>query len=85
MTSTHIHSVLSFVFDGLGALMDHLLIYNSRRIRRVNKFGVNKIMRNILALQQNIKAISISESPEDTEFERARRFWDLFNLTPNVS
>ncbi|KDQ19891.1 hypothetical protein BOTBODRAFT_142567 [Botryobasidium botryosum FD-172 SS1] len=71
-----------FVFEGLGALMDHLLIHTSRRIRRVNKFGVNKIMRNVLALQQNIKAISISDSPEDTEFERARRFWDLFNLTP---
>jgi len=71
-----------FVFEGLGALMDHLLIHNSRRIRRVNKFGVHKIMRNVLALQQNIKAISISDSPEDTEFERARRFWDLFKLTP---
>lgn len=62
--------------------MEELIISNSRYIRYANSHGVKKIMRNILALRQNIKTLS-SWSP-DTEFSRAREFYGLFSLGPEV-
>jgi len=69
-----------FVFEGLGTLMEHLLISDSRYIRIANELGIRKIFRNILALQQNLK--TLSDLPEDAEFARARRYYQLFLLTP---
>ncbi|KAL6310091.1 Sec8 exocyst complex component-specific domain-containing protein [Sparassis latifolia] len=69
-----------FVFEGLGQLLEHLLISNARYIRSANAFGIKKMMRNILALQQNIK--TITEDSYDGEFERAKRYYSLFMLSP---
>ncbi|KAG9049709.1 hypothetical protein FS837_009354 [Tulasnella sp. UAMH 9824] len=69
-----------FIFEGLGTLMEHLLISNARHVRFANDLGIKKIFRNILALQQNLKLLS--DLPEDAEFGRARRYWELFLLTP---
>ncbi|KAG9018863.1 hypothetical protein FRB90_008800 [Tulasnella sp. 427] len=69
-----------FIFEGLGTLMEHLLISNARHVRFANDLGIKKIFRNILALQQNLK--TLSDLPEDAEFGRARRYWELFLLTP---
>ena len=71
-----------FIFDGLGTLMEHLLIANSRHIRFANEVGIQKIMRNMLALQQNLK--TITEVSQDADFERAKKYWALFSLTPTV-
>lgn len=71
-----------FIFEGLGTLMEHLLISNARHVRFANDLGIKKIFRNILALQQNLK--TLSDLPEDAEFGRARRYWELFLLTPQV-
>lgn len=62
--------------------MEHLLISNARHVRFANDLGIKKIFRNILALQQNLKLLS--DLPEDAEFGRARRYWELFLLTPQV-
>lgn len=62
--------------------MEHLLISNARRIRFANELGIRKVFRNILALQQNLK--TLSDLPEDAEFARARRYYELFLLTPEV-
>lgn len=51
-----------FVFDGLASLMDTLLIASVKKVRAVNLAGVSKMIRNILALQQNLKNIVISDS-----------------------
>jgi exocyst complex component 4 len=72
-----------FVFEGLGTLMERVLISNSRQIGFANRFGVQKILRNVLALQQNLK--TINDLPQHVDFERARRYWELFFLTPSVS
>ncbi|GAA5875446.1 hypothetical protein JCM8547_004407 [Rhodosporidiobolus lusitaniae] len=69
-----------FIFDGLSLLMDELLIHNARHIRLANKFGQAKMLRNILALQQNLK--NLGDSPLDVDFDRSRRFWDLFAAGP---
>jgi len=65
-----------FVFEGLGLLMEHLLVTHSRHIRFANEFGVKKIIRNIVALQQSLKAIT--DDQKDAEFERAKRYYGLF-------
>ena len=48
-----------------------------------NKFGIAKLMRDILALQQGIRTI---ESGQQTaHFERARMYYSLFAMGPQVS
>ncbi|GAA6007556.1 hypothetical protein JCM10207_006385 [Rhodosporidiobolus poonsookiae] len=69
-----------FIFEGLSLLMDSLLIHNARYIRLANQFGQAKMLRNILALQQNLK--NLGDSPLDVDFERSRRFWDMFAAGP---
>ncbi|CAI2168626.1 9696_t:CDS:10 [Funneliformis geosporum] len=69
-----------FVFEGLDALMEHSLVNNAVYIRNLNTNGVMKMTRNILALQQNLK--NIVETPGDISLERARRYYEMFNMGP---
>ncbi|CAG8595158.1 9440_t:CDS:10 [Acaulospora colombiana] len=69
-----------FVFEGLDALMEHVLIYNSVYIRNLNSNGVMKMTRNILALQQNLR--NIVDRPGEISMDRARQYYDLFNIGP---
>lgn len=71
-----------FIFEGLSLLMDQLLITNSRHIRLANSHGLSKMMRNLLALQQNLK--NIGDSPLEVDFERSRKFWEVFGKGPKV-
>ena len=63
--------------------METMLITNARHIPRVNAFGIKKITRNILALQQRIKSITFLE--QHTKFDRAKLYYSLFFMTPPVS
>lgn len=76
-----------FIFEGLSLLMDQLLIHNARHIRLANKHGMSKMMRNILALQQNLKNIGDGETPLEVEvnFDRSRTYWETFGKGPKVS
>ncbi|KAL0951436.1 hypothetical protein HGRIS_008128 [Hohenbuehelia grisea] len=69
-----------FVFAGLGVLMEHLLVINGRHLRLANAFGIKKIMRNMLALQQNVK--TIMHDPKVVEFERAKQYYSLYFMSP---
>ncbi|KAF8167728.1 exocyst complex component sec8 [Crassisporium funariophilum] len=69
-----------YLFAGLGHLMEHMLISQACQLRLPNAFGIKKILRNILALQQGIKTL-ISDS-QDSEFERAKRYYSLFFISP---
>ncbi|KAH9836975.1 Sec8 exocyst complex component-specific domain-containing protein [Rhodofomes roseus] len=69
-----------YVFEGLPHLMERLLISNARLIRSLNAFGIKKMNRNMLALQQNIK--TITQNSDDVEFERAKRYYSLFSMSP---
>lgn len=71
-----------FVFVGLGHLMEHLLISNARHLRLVNQFGIKKVLRNILALQQSVKTLTNEE--RNTDFRRAKEYYALFFLSPAV-
>jgi len=64
----------NFVLIGLAELMDSVLISNAGLVQRINHPGINKMLRNILALQQNLR--NLGDSPFDVDF-RSRRYWDL--------
>ncbi|KAG2120691.1 Sec8 exocyst complex component-specific domain-containing protein [Suillus discolor] len=69
-----------FVFAGLEHLMEQLLISNARHVRMANGFGIRKIIRNTLALQQSVR--TIGDDQQHAEFERAKSYYSLFFLTP---
>ena len=71
-----------YMFEGLPHLMERLLISKARHIRALNAFGIKKMNRNMLALQQNIK--TITQDSNDAEFDRAKRFYALFSMSPQV-
>lgn len=60
--------------------MEHLLITGARQLRTPNAFGIRKIMRNILALQQSIK--TLTDDQQDSEFERVKLYYSLFFISP---
>ncbi|KAF5323312.1 hypothetical protein D9611_005740 [Ephemerocybe angulata] len=81
LTTVHLpQKVRRYVFAGLGKLMQHMTIYNARHLRFPNEFGMKKVLRNIQALQQSLRTLNMDE--KETEFERAKRYYAMFNLSP---
>jgi len=72
-----------FILLGLGHLMEEALISNARLLRVPTAFGIKKILRNVLALQQSIKSILLGQ--QSCEFDRAKRYYSFFFMTPHVS
>lgn len=70
------------MFFGLEELVEKLLVSNARQIRVANDFGMKKVNRNIRALQQSIRTIGDGE--QFAQFERARQYYALFLLGPQV-
>ena len=62
--------------------MEGLFISSARHVRFANIQGIRKIIRNVIAVRQNLKTLS-SWSP-NSDFERAREFYGLFSLGPQV-
>jgi len=62
--------------------MDDLLIYHARHLRLVNSLGMEKISRNMLALQQCVK--TIVHDTRDGELLRAKQYYSLFPLSSQV-
>ncbi|KAF5374943.1 hypothetical protein D9758_000454 [Tetrapyrgos nigripes] len=71
----------NFVFAGLSGLMEHILISSTRCLQYPNEFGIRKIQRNILALQQCVRTIA-STSKQSKDFEKAKRYFSMFFITP---
>ncbi|CAG8757762.1 25105_t:CDS:10 [Gigaspora margarita] len=69
-----------FVFEGLDALMEHVLVSNATFLRNLNSNGITKMSRNILALQQNLK--NIVDIPGEISLDKARRYYELYNIGP---
>ena len=62
--------------------MEHVLISSARHLGVPTKFGIKKILRNILALQQSVKAVS---DDQHGDFQRAKAYYSMFFQTPQVS
>ncbi|KAG9093587.1 hypothetical protein FS749_014144 [Ceratobasidium sp. UAMH 11750] len=71
-----------FIFDGLGGLVEHLLVSHSRFIRFANDMGIQKMLRNLYALRQNLK--TITSLPNDAELQQAEDYYKLFALGPTA-
>ncbi|KZS95766.1 hypothetical protein SISNIDRAFT_385220, partial [Sistotremastrum niveocremeum HHB9708] len=69
-----------FIFNGLGTLIESVLISHAKIIPSINTYGLRKMTRNILALTQNLK--TIREQNWDTDMERVKRYWGLYALGP---
>ncbi|UZJ53559.1 hypothetical protein CBS101457_002879 [Exobasidium rhododendri] len=73
----------SFLFAGLASLMDLLLCQAVRKIRYMNRHGLTKMIRNILALQQSLRNIVvIHESQGAWGFEKSTKLWELIGKEP---
>ncbi|OCF43069.1 exocyst complex component 4 [Kwoniella heveanensis CBS 569] len=70
----------SFIFRGLGQLVDQIFISSSKNIKMVNPAGVRKIKRNILALQQTLRGIKVASF--EGGLERAVEYWNLYEKGP---
>ncbi|KAH8821494.1 Sec8 exocyst complex component-specific domain-containing protein [Xylogone sp. PMI_703] len=64
---------VSFIRTGLGLLVDNFLVTNAGLVQSLNKFGVGRMLLNILVLQQNLKNIEV-----DVNLARAARYYELF-------
>jgi len=71
-----------FIFEGLDKLMERLLINNVIFMKNLNLNGANKMLRNILALQQNLK--NIVDNPTEISLDRARQYYELYKHGPEV-
>lgn len=69
-----------YVFDGLDVLMDALLTQAVTRLPAINRYGVTKMLRNILSVQQNLK--NIVDEPRRIDLERSKRLWELLAKEP---
>ncbi|PWN33264.1 uncharacterized protein FA14DRAFT_147041 [Meira miltonrushii] len=69
-----------FLFSGLASLMDLQLCKAIRKVRFINRHGLTKMIRNIMALQQNLR--NIVPAVNDG-FERCRKLWELVGKTPD--
>ncbi|KAK6906905.1 hypothetical protein I203_100894 [Kwoniella mangroviensis CBS 8507] len=70
----------SFIFRGLGQLVDQVFISSSKNIKMVNPAGVRKIKRNILALQQTLRGIA--PAAKEGQLGKALDFWELYDKGP---
>ncbi|WFD23784.1 Xaa-Pro aminopeptidase [Malassezia equina] len=70
----------AYVFDGLDVLMDTLLTQAVTCLPAINRYGVTKMLRNILSVQQNLK--NIVDEPQRIDLERSKRLWELLAKEP---
>lgn len=78
--STHLDaSAQQFVTNGLGLLIDTLLVSNAFQITAgMNDHGCGRMHLNILVLSQNLKSVQTSGDDHDSELDRSARFYNLF-------
>lgn len=63
------------MLTGLPLLIDRTLVANAQSITAATSFGGNKMFRNVLSLQQNLK--NLGDLPLYCNLERSKRFWGL--------
>lgn len=59
------------------------MVSTGRYVRFATQFGVYKIQRNILAIQQTL--CNVTDGAEDSILNKAQRYWQLYDLGPKVS
>eukprot|EP00698_Gefionella_okellyi_P019585 TRINITY_DN6020_c0_g1_i1.p1 TRINITY_DN6020_c0_g1~~TRINITY_DN6020_c0_g1_i1.p1 ORF type:complete len:762 (+),score=190.40 TRINITY_DN6020_c0_g1_i1:477-2762(+) len=67
-------ATVEFLLSGLGRTLSRAVVQAAKDVTRINANGVQKICRNLSALQQNLSNIV---SSDDQLFERVRQFFEL--------
>lgn len=81
-SNRHANASTSFVFRGLGHLVDHMFIHSARSIKLVNSAGVRKIRRNMLALQQSLRGMN--QSQQEGILYLSNLYWDMYDRDPKA-
>ncbi|KAF3913689.1 hypothetical protein AA313_de0202028 [Arthrobotrys entomopaga] len=82
-----------FIKAGLGSYFDHLLIRSCGMIKEMNRKGMDKMLLDILVLQQNLRNLVLEdgvvgdgravEERQVVTLRRSDEFWRLFNTGPD--
>ncbi|KTW28876.1 hypothetical protein T552_01505 [Pneumocystis carinii B80] len=69
-----------FVFYGLPYLIDNLLVLSAENIKKMNTIGSEKMLLNIMILQQNLK--NVIRDVENVKLEKSIHYYELLKLGP---
>ena len=70
------------MFEGLGHLVSKILMSSTQYLERIDEGGIQKMCRNIYALQQTLTNITLSR---EVAMDHARHYFELFYMKPEVS
>ncbi|PNF38735.1 Exocyst complex component 4 [Cryptotermes secundus] len=70
---------LKYIVEGLGHLIAKILISSAQYIDRIDERGIQKMCRNIFALQQTLTNITMAR---EIALDHARHYFELFYLAP---
>ncbi|KAJ3293376.1 hypothetical protein HDU79_000412 [Rhizoclosmatium sp. JEL0117] len=65
-----------FLYDGLSYLIMHVLTVNLKYVKRINKYGVQKLLRNVESLQQSLTNIA---AVHEKGLDHVRTYFELLN------
>jgi exocyst complex component 4 len=71
-----------FLFDGITQLMTAVLISNTKTLKVVNASGIERLLGNVLSLQQNLISFT---SIHENDLEKCKKFYLLFTKSSNVN
>ncbi|KAJ8961977.1 hypothetical protein NQ314_005758 [Rhamnusium bicolor] len=79
MTSSLHARKCKYIFEGLGHLIAKILISSAQYMHIIDEGGIQRICRNIFALQQTLTNITMTR---EVALDHARHYFELFFLTP---
>ncbi|CAH0552753.1 unnamed protein product [Brassicogethes aeneus] len=79
MTSSLHSRKCKYIFEGLGHLIAKILISSAQYMQHINESGIQRIIRNIFALQQTLTNITMTR---EVALDHARHYFELFCITP---
>ncbi|EEZ97195.1 Exocyst complex component 4-like Protein [Tribolium castaneum] len=68
-----------YIFEGLGHLIAKILISSAQYLQTIDEAGIQRMCRNIFALQQTLTNITMTR---ELALDHARHYFELFFLTP---
>ncbi|CAH1993571.1 unnamed protein product [Acanthoscelides obtectus] len=79
MTSSLHPRKCKYIFEGLGHLIAKILISSAQYMNVIDETGIQRMCRNIFALQQTLTNITMTR---EVALDHARHYFELFFLTP---
>lgn len=68
-----------YIFEGLGHLIAKILISSAQYLKSIDEAGIQRMCRNIFALQQTLTNITMTR---EVALDHARHYFELFFLSP---